>query len=579
MRESAASATTGLPGNTGQAGMELLPLGRLAWARFDVFAASLTLNLLALALPIVILQTYDRIVPNNSRDTLLLLIVGVGAALVLDSILRLGRGHITGWAAARFEHHFGCVLTDHLLSADLVAYERDAPGVHLDRASAVDALRDFYSGQAILILVDLPFAVVFLSLVAYLAGALVLVPLAILVTFAALAWSIGQRLRAALAERNSIDDRRYNFVIEVLTGIHTVKGLAMETQMSRRYESLQESSIGAGFEVNRLSGRAQALGVLFSNLTLVAVAGVGSLSVIAGELTIGGLAACTLLAGRSLQPLLKGLGLWTQFQNVRVAKQRAAEALALAPEAPVTRSKLPPLAGSIHFNNVDFAYRPSGPRVLSGIDLDVETGATIAINGDDGCGKTSLLWLILGLLRPTAGRVMLDGYDLLDFDPASVRDQVAFVPQYGVLFEGTILDNLTGFRGHDAIDPALEAAARLGLDDTVALMPEGYMTRIGDAAADTVPGGVRQRIAVARALARNPRILLFDEATSNLDAAGDIQVRNALAALKGETTLIVVSHRPSFLRLADRIYDLQGERLVPRPAMSPPPAPIARQPA
>lgn len=549
--------------------VSLLPLGGLRSAWVDVLAASFTLNLLALALPAVTLQTYDRIIPNNSRETLVLLVVGIGVVLVLDAILRLGRGYVTGWAAARFEHRLGCTLANHILAADMVAYEKDGPGVHLDRISAVDALRDFYSGQAILILVDLPFAVLFLAIIGYLAGPLVLVPLVILVIFAALAWLTGRRLRAALIARNVVDDRRYNFIIEVLTGIHTVKGLGAESQMVRRYERLQEASAEIGVAINRSSGTAQALGALFSNVTLATVAGVGSLWVISGDLSIGGLAACTLLAGRSLQPLLRAMGVWTRFQSVRAAKIHAAAAMALPMEAPPVSRRLPSIAGKIQLDGVSFAYAPDGPQLFSNLNLVVEAGTAVSIRGANGSGMTTLLWLIMRLLRPTAGRVMLDGHDLSSIDPASVREQVAYVPQNGILYRGTILDNLTGFRGYDAVEPALEAAARLGLDEAAAHMREGYQTLVGGGAADSVSGGIRQRIAIARALAREPRILLFDEANAHLDGASDTLVRDVLAALRGRTTLVIVSHRPSLLRVADDIYDLRDGGLVPWSAVSP----------
>jgi len=303
------------------------------------------------------------------------------------------------------------------------------------------------------------------------------------------------------------------------------------------------------------------LGALLSNLTLTAVAGIGSLWVIAGGLTIGGLAACTLLAGRSLQPLLRAMGVWTQFQRVRAAKERAAAAMALASEVPMVPTRLPPIAGAVHLDGVCFAYESDQP-LFSNVNLVVEAGAAVSIRGANGSGKTALLWLIMRLLQPTAGRVMLDGHDLSSVDPASVRDQVAYVSQHGVLYRGTILDNLTGFRGHDAVEPALEAARLLGLDEAVAHLREGYQTRVGGGAADAVSGGIRQRIAIARALARDPRILLFDEANAHLDGASDILVRDVLTALRGKTTLVIVSHRPSLLRVADDIYDVRDGGLV-----------------
>jgi ATP-binding cassette, subfamily C, bacterial LapB len=570
-------ATAGPP--PGGERFRVLPLDGLPWARFDVLAASFTLNLLALVMPIVILQTYDRIVPNNSYDTLLLLVVFVAGALVLDAFLRLGRTYVTGWAAARFEHRLGCSMVSRLLSADLASFERFASGVHLDRMSAIDRLRDFYCGQSILVMVDLPFALLFLALIAYLAGALVLVPFAVLVAFAFLAWKLGRNLRVAIENRSEVDDRRYNFIIELLTGIHTVKALGMEAQMVRRYERLQESSAASGIEVNMLSGRAQSLGALFSNLTMVLTAGIGCLWVINGELTTGGLAASSLLAGRSLQPLLRAMGLWTQFQNVEVARGRVTEAMATPQETPIELPALPPIEGALELKNVHFAYDADRPELFSGIDLKVPAGGTIGIRGANGIGKSTLLRLIMRLYVPTAGRITLDGHDITDFDPQSIREQVVYLPQQSVLFQGTIMDNLTSFRGDEAIEPALEMAIKLGLDSVIARLPDGYQSRIGESGTDALPGGIRQRIAIAHALARKPKVVLFDEANSYLDAAGDAMLRAVLEEQKGRTTLVLVSHRPSLLQLADDLYEIQEGRLVHRTARPRVKAPAQHGPA
>jgi ATP-binding cassette subfamily C protein LapB len=557
----------------------VLPLDGLPWARFDVLAASFTLNLLALVMPIVILQTYDRIVPNNSRDTLLLLVVFVAGALVLDAFLRLGRTYVTGWAAARFEHRLGCSMARRLLSADLASFEHSAAGVHLDRMTAIDRLRDFYCGQSILVMVDLPFAFLFLGLIAYLAGALALVPLGVLIAFAVLAWKLGQHLRVAIENRSEVDDRRYNFIIELLTGIHTVKALGMEAQMVRRYERLQESSAASGIEVNMLSGRAQSLGALFSNLTMVLTAGIGCLWVINGELTTGGLAASSLLAGRSLQPLLRAMGLWTQFQNVEVARGRVAEAMATPAEAPANLPALPPVDGALQLQKVHFAYDADGPDLFRGVDLSVPAGGAVGIRGANGIGKSTLLRLIMRLYLPTQGRITIDGHDLTEFDPASIREQVVYLPQQSVLFQGTIMDNLTGFRGDEAIEPALDMAIKLGLDSVIARLPDGYQSRVGESGADALPGGIRQRIAIAHALARNPKVVLFDEANSYLDAAGDAMLRGVLEEMKGRTTLVLVSHRPSLLQLADELYEIKDGQLIQRVARSRPKPPAQHGPA
>ncbi|MDJ0948891.1 MAG: ABC transporter transmembrane domain-containing protein [Alphaproteobacteria bacterium] len=544
--------------------------GFLGRDHLDVVAASFTINVLTLALPIVILQTYDRIIPNDSRHTLLLLVVGIVLVVVLDAILRIARAYVVGWAGARYQHRASLEAVERILFCNLVAYERDEPGVHLERLQALDALRDFYTGQAALIVVDLPFVVLFLGLIAYVAGTLVFVPLALLAVFALAAAIVGRRLHAALKTRRALDDRRYNFIIEVLAGIHTVKGLGMEELMMRRYERLQEGCAPTGEAVNLRSGTGQTLGALFGYLTMATVAGTGSLFVIDGDLTMGGLAACTLLAGRSLQPLMRAMGIWAQFQNIRVAKAQFSKIRDLPTEVVEPLPPLPAVTGSIEMKGVWARFEDDGPWLFEDLNLDVSAGEMVGICGGNGSGKSSLLWLIIGLLRPQRGQILIDGRDLSRFDPQSIRAQVAYVPQRAELLKGTILENLTGFRVAEQSASAVRLAEALGLDVITARMPEGYQTEIGGSAMDTVPGGIMQRIAIGRALVGDPPVILFDDAISFLDADGDMQVRELLAGLKGKRTVLLVCQRPSLLTLCDRIYDLGDGCLRERPRMAAP---------
>ncbi len=545
-------------------GSQGMPRGPAAGSR--VLLASMTVNLLSLALPLVILQVYDRILPNQATDTLLLLIAGLCGVLLLEAVLRLARSYVSGWDAARFEHLTACRAVDRLLAGNIGQFERDAPGVHLDRLSATDMLRDYHAGQGKLLIVDLPFILLFLGLIWAIAGWLALVPLSLLLLLAGSALLVGSMLKSALQERAALDDRRYNFIIEVLSGIQTVKGLAMEALLQRRYERLQESGAASTYSCTYFSNLAQGVGAIFSNLTMVAVAAVGSTLVIAGELSIGGLAACTLLAGRSVQPLLRALGIWTQFQNIAVAQERLDRLFAAAPEGAADLPAMPPLEGGIELRDLTFAYGDDDAPVVEGIDLSIAPGEVIGITGGTGSGKSTLLLLMLGALKPSRGQVFFDGVDIATRDAYSLRRQVAFLPQSAALFQGTILDNLTMFRGVDAVEHGLAASQLLGLDRQIRRLPAGYETRVGDGAQDELPTGIKQGIVMARALAQQPRVILFDEANSALDGKSDATLKQALAEMKGGPSMVLVSHRPSLLALADRTYHLEAGRLELRRA-------------
>jgi len=535
---------------------------------FDLLLASVFINILALAMPLTLLQVYDRIIPNSADETLVLLVVGIGSALILEAFLRMGRSYVSGWMGARFDHLAGCAALERFLGVSIVDFERVGSGAHLERYNALSTLKEFYADQAIQALCDLPFAVIYIGAVAYLAGPLFLVPVVLIVFFALVAFVIGKKLRVALQHRMQADDRRFSFIIEVLGGVHTFKGLAMEEQMIRRYERLQETCANAEHDVALRSSYAQSAGALFSQLVLFSVVGFGSTLVIDGSLTVGGLAACTMLAGRSMQPLQKAVGIWTRFQSIELARERLRELFEMDVEKPPGLPELPPVRGDLNLENVTFTYGKNKdgevmPPLFENISMEIGAGETIGVTGGNASGKTTLLYLMMGVLGPTEGTVRVDGRNLQDYQPSSIRKQAAYLPQEGMLFNGTLLENLTMFRD-EKIDDAMDMSMLLGLDSVVAHMPQGYDTMVGDGAGDKLPKGIKQRISIARALVDKPRILLFDEANASMDGAGDAMLKALLERLKGRVTMVLVTPRPSILNLSDRIYDIVGSDVVLR---------------
>ncbi len=537
----------------------------------DIIVASTALNLLALALPVMILQVYDRIIPNNATETLVLLILGVGAALLLEAFFRLARAYITAFSSAQFEHITGCRALGRTLGTNIARFESEAAGVYLHRFNAIDSLREFMSGSNLLVFVDLPFAVIFIGMVGYIGGTLVIAPLVLLVIFSLVTLVVGKSLRKSLSERSTWEDRRYNFLIEVLTGIHTVKGLALEAQMIRRYERLQETTAGILQKITFQNNIAQGLGAIFSQITLVSVAAFGSLLVIDGALTIGGLAACTLLSGRALQPLLRAMGVWTHYQNVKLAKIRVNTLLQLPQaEAPIAVSYQDTQANdktgtSLTFENVTFSYNEDESPLFENVSATFNTGSTTAVVGANSSGKSTLLWLALGLLPATSGRILLNGKDIRSISRDELHSKIAYLPQNGAIFHGTVMENLTTFRKGSFIDEAIKQSQLLGLDNFIKRLPLGYDTMIGDGAADSLPGGIRQRIAIARALVGKPDVILFDEANTSLDAAGDEILKNTLLRLKGQSTIILISLRPSLLKIADIGFRINAKNLIQTP--------------
>ncbi len=548
------------------------------WSRIDVLTASFGINLLSLALPIVILQVYDRILPNAALDSFGIMVIGLCCVVLVEAALRVGRSYVMIWIGARFEHTAAVAAFDRILKADIGRFEREEAGTYVARLQGMDALREFYSGQAALVLVDLPFVAIYIGVIWFIAGWLVVIPVALLVCFAVLSLTIGARLRTAVKRRSQTDERRHNFIIETLSGVHTVKSMAMEPLMIRRHERLQAQSADAVYELSRLNSLSQGLGGAFSQIAMVAIVSIGSLSVIANTLTIGALAATILLTGRALQPVLRAMGLWTQFQGIRLARQRIDEIYALPledttasePNGP-SGSRSPTLIGAMTLDAVSFRYRDDGPAILDNVSLVIRSGEAIGITGDNGTGKSTIVNLMSGICRPSQGRVLIDDRDMTTMDPVALRAQIGHMPQSGALFRGTLLDNLTMFREGDVVERAIDLSQALGLDEVITRMPRGLDTRLGETTVDTLPDGVKQRIIMVRALVDQPQIILFDNANAALDQQSDQRLGILLQRYRGSRTMVIASHRPSLLRMCDRCYRVIDGQLhqidIPRAAL------------
>lgn len=526
----------------------------------DLMAATVVLNLLGLALPLILLQVYDRILPNSALDTLGALVTGIVVAVVLETVLRISRSAVTAWTSGRFEHMASSRVFRSLLRSPLADFEMSGAGAHLETLNAIGRLKDFYAGQTFVTVFDIPFALLFIGLLALFGGWLALVPVLLAIAMLMAGVVEGHRLRILLKRRMLFDQSRGNFILEALSTIQTVKSLAMEAQLQRRHDRLLENNALAEFQVADLAHRTAALGRLFSNLTTILVVALGSLLVIEGEMSTGVLAACSLLAGRATQPIQLVLDRWTRFQAARLAEERLESLLddrSGTPQLP----PLPALSGRMSLEGIGLSHE-SGGDILAGIELSIAPGEMIGITGDSGTGKSTLLALMGGLLTPTAGAIRLDGHDLSAFAPDSYRTRIGFIAQRSELYRGTIMDNLSGF-DPQRIEAAREIARDLGIERFVARLPLGYSTPVAQGPQDSLPRGIRQLIAIARVLAGRPDVILFDEANTAVDGAGNQALRDMLERLKGKATIVLVSSRPSLLNLADRSFEILGGRLCP----------------
>ena len=520
-----------------------------------IYFASFVINLLALALPLSIMQVYDRVIPNRSFSTLAWLFFGLAIALIIDFVLKTSRSVLLSWQATRFARNVENEGVARFLRAPNGGFEREPAAVHVNRYGAAAALADYHSGQARLVLIDLPFVVIALLVMAIVGGAMVLVPASLFFGFAGLAIGRAREFRRILDARTTQDNRKYDFIAEVLTGIHTVKVMAMEPQMQRRFERLQEAVAKTTMSSISTGQANQTAALLFGSVSQLVVVAIGGSQVINDQLTMGALAACTMLSGQILQPLLRAISLWTEKETVDHRRAEVKSLLDL-PSAEVRLEIDTPVKGNIRFENVVYRHPTDLNHTLAVGDISIEAGAMIGLKGKESSGRTTLLKLIQGEIEPTAGRVTVDGVSTLAPQFAAVRRHIAYVGAVPVIFSGTIMENLTMF-GPEKRDFARKMAQLLGLEATINLLPDGYETKLGEGIGDDLPMSIAQQINIVRALTNRPRVLALDEANMLLDAIAEPALIKALNVLRGSLTVLVVTHRPSLLALCDQQIALE----------------------
>ena len=523
----------------------------------DVIAASVVINLLGLALPLAILQVYDRIVPNSATATLTMLVIGVCFAVVLETILRIARSHVIAWSAMKVAWKTNTDAASRIAKAPAELVDAQPAARWIQRLNAVATISEFQISPSPLVLIDLIFVVIFLVVLIASSGWLASVPLAIFLVSGIAAIQRGRELRIATAGRISAEARIRDFLIEVLNGIVTVKALGAEQQILRRFERLSEQAAAHTSDVVRLADDAQSFASTVSILTQMATATVGALLAINGEISIGVVACGTMLAGRVIQPLLRVVSAWNEIQGVMVAEEIAKPIFDL-PESDLVSVKAADhkqLPATLTFDDVWFAHGGARTPVLAGANLEVMRGEIIAISGRDNIGKSTVARLASGQWVPERGHVLVDGIAASTM-VASKRGFVAVVDHRNAAVRGSVLNNLTLFRNTEQREAARTAARLIGLEDDINRLPRGYDTRLGEAATETLPIGLLQRIAIARAIAGNPRLLILDEANNSFDHGSDLALGHGLVSLKGKITIVLITNRPSFAAIADRQFTL-----------------------
>ena len=558
----------------GGARQGLFPL--LATACLDmpatVVVSSILINLLALFMPLAIMQVYDRIIPRQAVETLTVLVIVIALSIAAEAIFRIARNHVVSWSATTLAWRTHHEVLKRVMAAPSSFMETESASRNLDRIQALTAYAERHGSPSRLVLADLPFVALYVGLMIIVGGQLAAIPLILFLVLAVAAHRRSTGVRKTNENRAFEDMKTRDFLIEAINGLPTIKASAMENQMQRRFERLQETLAGHSFTSMRLAEETQAFGNLLSGLTQMMTVTVGAVFVIDGTLSIGALACCVLLAGRAVQPLLRCVAVWNELQSVIVGLEKAGPLLKLPPVQEGQHPAWTKGPMDIRFAGVSFHHDQDSRKILDRVTMTVPAGGILAITGRDGVGKSTLADLICGYLPNYTGEIRVGGFDPRN-DGATLKQYLALVRPGASMMRGTIMDNLIMFRKGDEIELAIHAAKLIGLDAQISKLPLGYQTVMSEGPSTELPTGLVQRIAIARAIARRPAVMVLDEANGALDMNSDQLLASGLRRLKGFTTILIITNRPSFAAIADETWRLEAGKLELVPPILAKPAP------
>ncbi len=528
----------------------------------DVLGAALLINVFALLMPIFSMNVYDRVVPNNATDTLWMLALGMVLVFGMDFMMRLLRGHFIDLASARIDVKLSAMIMERVLGMRMEGRPASV-GSFASNLRSFESVRDFIASATVAALVDFPFALLFLLVIVWISWPLVLIPLCGLVIGLIYAYILQHRMHELVETTYRAGALRNAALIESLTALETIKTQGAEGAVQGKWERATAFLARTGAQLRLLSASAGNGAAIITQLVNVLLIVAGVYLIHARELTMGGLIAVTMLGGRAMAPLAQGVGLLMQFQNARTSLATLDKLMAQPVERPDASAFVhrPELRGEIEFRDVSFAYPNQSEPALRNVSLRIMPGEHVVILGRTGSGKTTLQKLILGLYAPTSGAVRMDGIDLRQLDPADLRRNVGYVGQDAMLFFGSLRENITIGAPYADDSAVVHAADVAGLTAFVNRHPKGFDMPIGERG-ESLSGGQRQEVAIARAVLMDPPVLLFDEPTSAMDFSTEAAFKERLRRYAAHKTLIIVTHRTSLIDLATRIIVVDDGRIV-----------------
>jgi ATP-binding cassette, subfamily B, bacterial HlyB/CyaB len=529
----------------------------------EVLVISIFMQLIGLASPLFFQVVIDKVLVHRGLTTLEVLVIGLVIISIADVTLNYLRTYAFSHTTSRMDAILGSHLFRHLIALPVAYFESRAVGQTVARVRELENIRQFLTGSALTLVIDVMFSFIFIGVMAWYSGFLTMIVLASLPFYAAISLWVTPGLRTRVKEKFARGAANQSMLVESLSGIQTLKAMAVEPQVRARWERQLAAYIQSSLKVVTLSAGGTQAVTLVNKITTALLLWFGAQAVINNQMTIGELVAFNMLAGQISSPVLRLAQLWQDFQQFKLSIDRLGDIINTPMEKQGASAKqdMPPLRGDIAFEDIVFRYKPGGQEVMRDLSLTIRAGEVVGIVGRSGSGKSTLTKLLQRLYVPERGRILVDGIDTALIDPAWLRRQIGVVLQENVLFNRTIRENIALSNPSMSMSEVIRAAQLAGAHDFILELPHGYDTVLEERGAN-LSGGQRQRIAIARALVANPRVLIFDEATSALDYESERVIQANMRAICKDRTVLIVAHRLSTVRQADRIVVLDRGQLA-----------------
>lgn len=528
----------------------------------DALLAAVLINLFALAMPLFSMNVYDRVVPNNAVETLWVMAVGITLVLVFNFVLTSARAYVVDTASKRVDVQLSAQIMERVL--DLRLESRPASvGSFAANLRSFESVRDFIASASLTTLVDLPFVLLFLAVMAWISPWMLIPPVVAIVLVLVVSFFAQARMESLTMKTFQAASQRNALLVESLTNLEAIKTLNAQSGVQRLWESATQYIAYIGGKIKFISSTTVNFVQTMQQVVTVAVVVIGVYLVQDATMSMGGIIAASMIAGRCLAPLGQVAGLMMQFHNARISLASIDSYMKMPVEHAAGSEFVsrPDLRGAIEFRQVGFSYPNSKQSALSQLSFTMQAGERVGIIGRIGSGKSTLEKLVLGLYQPTEGAILIDGVDVRQIDPIDLRRAIGHVPQDPLLFYGSLKHNLLIGAPHASEADMLNAARIAGVDEFAAQHPQGYDMTIGERG-DSLSGGQRQSIAVARAMINDPPILLLDEPSSNLDNQSEAMLKRRLLEAGVGKTMLVVTHRTALLELVDRLIVIDGGKIV-----------------